>query len=163
MTETRQDRAMALPKKPLFFLPFVLSVVVITGCRDHEQYYRKISPDGLVEAIIYRCEGREKDSFGYDVYIVPNGKKPHFRASLFSVDHARNISISWQGNKMLEIHYDEAQIHHFQNFWNSKAIQNSTYVVELKLYPNRKGHGLSKQVRFAPERERESDEETSRW
>jgi hypothetical protein len=154
---------MGLMKQSLFFLSFSASVLVLAGCTDREQYYRKISPDGLVEAIIYRTKDRKKESFGFDVYILANGKKPRFSESLFRVDHAKNISIAWQGNKTLEVHYDEAQIHHFQNFWSSKALQNSTYVVELKLYPNRKGHALSKQVRYAPERDKESDEETSRW
>ena len=59
------------------------------------------------------------------------------------------MKLEWNVDKILEIHYDEARIFQFKNFWYSKDVQNFQYVVELKLAPlNEKGHSLSKKDRF---------------
>jgi hypothetical protein len=154
---------MTFLKRAGFPLFFIISVFVFSGCIEREQFYRQISPDGLVEAILFRSNDSEGKSFRYDLYIVPNGKKPQFNKSLFSGNHAKNIKVSWQGSRMLQIRFDEVQIHHFQNYWRSKAVQNSSYVVELKLIPNKRNHTLPSYIRGVQDPEPDPDNEPPRW
>jgi hypothetical protein len=74
--------------------------------------------------------------FSESIVIVPTGnstselKDDH---SLFLADHVSGLKLTWREPKVLEIHYDEARIFHFSNFWQSKLVDNFNYVVEVRL------------------------------
>jgi hypothetical protein len=66
-----------------------------------------------------------------------NQKSPQFEGqrALFTADHQEGLELSWRGPKLLEIRFTKARIYHFTNFWQDRAVQNFTYIVELRLVP----------------------------
>jgi len=109
------------------------------------------SPDGVVDAVQVRGNCGATTSFSENVFIVQSGAKmpaPKDQCRVFSADHVEGLKLQWREPKVLEIHYKEARIFHFKNFWHSKDVQNFTYVVEIRLKPETKDYSLSRRDRW---------------
>jgi len=83
----------------------------------------------------------------YYVYLVPAGHQVNPRNegenhACFTGDHLKSLKLEWRGSRLLEIHYEEARIHHFQNIWENREVSNFQYVVELRLAPSSADVGL---------------------
>jgi len=43
----------------------------------------------------------------------------------------------WSKPKFLEIHFDEARVIQFQNYWQSREAEDFHYLVETRLFPEK--------------------------
>ncbi len=112
----------------------------LAGSWEYQETGRIKSPDSLVEAALFTGDAGATTATTTYVYIVPAGgridlKKSAENDACFVADHVKNLHVDWKSTKLLEIHYDEARIHHFQNIWYHRAVQDFHYVVELQLAP----------------------------
>jgi hypothetical protein len=108
------------------------------GTWEYKEISRIKSPDSLVEAVIVEGDAGATTSTVTYIYLVPAGKAVDTATtekSLFAADHLKNFKVEWKESKLLEIHYNEAEIFNFRNFWQSRDIQDFHYVVEAKLVP----------------------------
>lgn len=140
----------------IFFqwIVFGISLCLFASCGsidDFQEVARQTSPDSVVDAVLFKAGGGGATSgFSYSLFVVEKGAS--FKKSddlLFQGDHIKNLRLEWKNDKILEIHYDEARIFQFKNFWFSKDVQNFQYVVEIRLVPSKeKENSLSKEDRF---------------
>jgi len=102
---------------------------------------RYTSPDGKVDAVLMHYDAGATTSLMESIYIVPKGKKITKRnerwqnySLVFMADHIKAKKIHWLRNKVLEIQYEEADIHSFKNIiW--PLTGNYKYVVEIRETP----------------------------
>ncbi len=109
------------------------------------------SPDGIVDAVHVQGNCGATTSFSEHIFIVQSGTKtppPRKRYQVFSADHVKGLRVKWREPKVLEIHYKEARIFDFTNFWQSKDVQNFSYVVEIRLRPETEDYSLSRSDRW---------------
>jgi hypothetical protein len=83
----------------------------------------------------------------YSVYLVPAGRRVNPRDegenhACFTGDHLKSLKLNWRDSRLLELEYEEARIHHFQNIWQHREVSNFQYVVELRLAPASADVGL---------------------
>jgi len=114
-------------------------VVLLLGCSEsYEEQARLLSPDRRVEAVwVQMGGGGATTGFAYHLHIVRAGDKPQRGMRLLVADKISNVKLSWRGPKRLEISYDSARIFNFFNFWHDREVDNFTYVVEIRLSPNK--------------------------
>jgi hypothetical protein len=116
--------------------PSILLVVVFAACSaDSEELWRVTSPDSKVDAVLIRTGGPATVGFSYKLFVVLRGAHPRKSGELLLADRVKNATAVWQKPKKLELHYDEARIYSFSNFWHSKDIDDFKYVVEVLLVP----------------------------
>ena len=124
----------------LAFLGCSCSPPSLAGSWEYKETERIKSPDSVVEAVLFTGDAGATTATTTYVYIVPTGgrvdpKKSTENDACVVADHVKNLQVDWKSTKLLEIHYDEARIHHFQNFWYHRAVQDFHYVVEVRLAP----------------------------
>lgn len=133
----------------IVILGYFIYLLYIFGKTSEREILRIPSPDNRVEAVLTEISGGATTSFVYNLYIVPSktelSKKAH---ELFRADHVDEIKVFWSEVKLLKIQYKEARIFHFKNFWQSKEIENYSYVVELRLEPTQSSFSLSERDRW---------------
>jgi hypothetical protein len=101
-----------------------------------EELERHTSPDGRVDAVLVRSNGGATTSFGYSVHIVPTSTVVDQGTGLvFACDHQEGLSVSWIRPKLLLLEYQQARIFQFTNFWQSRAVDDWSYVVEIREQP----------------------------
>lgn len=131
----------------------IMLIFFIHGCSPcrYEEVIRIKSPDGKVEAVHVKGNCGATTSFAESVFIVPIGDKtpkPKDDNEILLADHVEGINLVWREPKVLEIHYDEARIFKFTNFWQSEKVDKFSYVVEIRLIPSRKDFSLSRRDRW---------------
>jgi len=104
-----------------------------------EEVARETSPDSFFDAVTIRSDSGSGSSYVYQVYIVPSGEKPRSisqRDEVFYAKNVRGIQVKWSSERVLEIHFDKAEIFNFTNFWyrrlNWYRIDNNS-VVNIRL------------------------------
>jgi hypothetical protein len=104
---------------------------------------RVTSPDGRVDAVIVRDNCGAPCSYGYTVFVLPNGEStPHdFERAVFSADDMLDEKLVWKQPHLLAISYSRALIYKFRNvaypFGEFGASQrNWDYRVEIQLAPS---------------------------
>ena len=125
----------------------------VHGCSpcSYEETVRIKSPDGKVEALHVGGNCGATTSFSENVFIVPIGDKtpkPKGDYQTFIADHVDGLNLVWREPKVLEIHYNEARIFKFTNFWQSKKVDDFSYVIEIRLVPSKTDFSLSKRDRW---------------
>jgi hypothetical protein len=115
----------------------LLFMIFVSACSsDSEELWRVTSPDSRVDAVIIRIGGGGATvGFSYKLFIVPRGEKAGTTGECLLADKIGDVSATWRKPQNLEIRYDQARIFSFQNFWQSKDLDNFKYVVELQLVP----------------------------
>ena len=135
-------------------LSAIMVAFLVHGCSapcSHEEVARIKSPDGKVDGVHVRGNCGATTPFSEHVFIVPTGDKtPELKGDyqLFLADHVSGLKLAWRESKVLEIHYEEARIFRFSNFWQSKNVDNFSYVVEVRLAPSKTDFSLSKRDRW---------------
>lgn len=117
-----------------YFMLFFLLNLAACGNNDlcvKEVISRTSSPDKKVDAVVTKGDCGATTSYSYRVSVVQAGKTPVESDTIFLADNAENISIFWQAPKKLVISYKEARIFKFTNFWSSKELDNSQYIVSV--------------------------------
>lgn len=121
----------SLLQLPLFF---IVSLLLISCTKPtQEEVERVTSPDSIVDAVLMRSNSGATSSFSYEVHIVPAGGMPKEGKEVLRADHMISAELEWPSSGILEIHYDHARIFHFQNFWQSREVQNLGYVIQVRL------------------------------
>lgn len=99
---------------------------------------RVTSPDSAVDAVVIVNSVDATTAFVHRVYVVPRGAAVPTAAregEVFRADYVTNLGLRWPRSGMLELAYDTARIFQFTNFWNSRAVDDFAYVVEVRLAP----------------------------
>ena len=115
----------------------------IRGCGpDTDFKYKEVnrykSPDLAVEAVIIAGKGGATIDDSLAVYVVPAGAQVSHGSSdkpVFIAMHVKEFKIVWRKPQFLEIQYEQAKVVQFKNFWETSKLQNSPYVVEIRLAP----------------------------
>ncbi len=127
-------------------LAAALLLGLISCCRSSviEEVSRFPSPDGNLEAVWTRLNvGGATTGYSFGLYIVSTGQTPDWDAVVLSVDHIEGFLVNWRPERVLEIEFKYARIWHFTNYWVSDEIDDTPYVVELRLKPTMDDHSLS--------------------
>lgn len=127
---------------------FKLGGALVPSADYSEEVLRIPSPDSVVDAVLMKTNGGATTSFGYELYIVPSGRKPQKGSESFNADHLDGMNVLWKQTRLLEIQYREGRIFRFTNFWQSKDVENFHYVVELRLVPLTPSFSLSPRDRW---------------
>jgi hypothetical protein len=123
------------------FLGCSCSPPSLAGAWEYKETARIKSPDSLVEAVLFTGDAGATTATTTYLYIVPVGghvdpKKSTENKACFAADHVKNLHVDWKSARLLDVHYDEARIDHFQNIWYHRSVQEFHYVVEVRLAPN---------------------------
>jgi len=104
------------------------------------------SPDHMVDAVLAVINAGATTDFSYQVFIVSPGEKVTLSSpSCFVADHVfGDLNLEWKGPKLLEIRYGQIRLFKLIETWQSKEIQNSGYVVKIRLIPKSKRSLLTK-------------------
>lgn len=110
-------------------------IVSTVGCGkdplcSNQEVARQSSPDEIVDAMVLKTDCGATTSYSYRVFITPRGESP-ISDEIFLADKVENLNIFWISPKSLLITYTGARIFTFKNFWQSKEINNSQYVVSI--------------------------------
>ena len=140
----------------------ILSSLSMFACSlsewEYEEVNRISSPDQMVDVVTIRGNGAATTGLVYHMYLVPKGLKFDKDATLFdqrkaifSGDHFADFKMEWREPKLLEIHYRQARIFGFRNYWSywnpARPEEDRKYVVEVKLAPLAEGSALSEEDR----------------
>lgn len=115
----------------------------LAGSWEYREDKRIKSPDSVVEAVLLIGDAGATTATTTYIYVVPAGSRldrkkeeeDNRNRSVFVADHLKNLTLAWRNPRLLEIGYEEARIHHFENRWHHRDIQGHPYVVELRLAP----------------------------
>jgi hypothetical protein len=113
----------------------------LAGSWEYREVKRIKSPEALVEAVLLTGDAGATTASTTCLYLVPPGTridpvKEGENKACFVADHLSNLAVVWKGPRLIEIFYDEGRIHHFQNRWHHREVQDFRYVVELRLAPS---------------------------
>lgn len=128
-------------KQFLMIIFVALPIISFIGCVEPtdptiEELARISSPDSTVDAVLLRKNFHATVPFIYEAYIVKaNNKAGDEKDLILKSDHMNNIQLKWKEPRFLEISYSSGRIWHFQNFWQSKEVENFNYLVETRLKP----------------------------
>jgi len=114
----------------LFFIIFLSNGCDENSVCNQKEISRKSSPDSIVDALVIQENCGATTSYSYKVYIVPNGENP-FNNFVFLSDKTDKLEVSWLSSKSLSITYDKARIFEYRNFWQSRKVDNSNYIVSI--------------------------------
>jgi hypothetical protein len=141
-------------------LTLALSVCVVIGpligCDDRAvpnrdvfsvsaEQSRVTSPNGQLDAVLVRDPygGAVGGGINWNVYITTKGTPIHMKADheLFQADPLTGGQLVWKRDRLLEIHYDIADIQKFRNLWGLDEVEDvgssgeRDYEVEIQLMP----------------------------
>lgn len=113
-------------------------ITLAGGPWEYSEVSRTKSPDTAVDAVVVSGDGGATTATECYLYLVPAGRQVNPRNEdenrpCFTGDHLKGLKLNWRDSHLLEIQYDEARIHHFQNMWQHREVSNFQYVVELRL------------------------------
>jgi hypothetical protein len=141
-------------KMPFFsakvFLGLTIISLLLNGCSDpvsYKEISRTTSPDSVVDAVIIESDAGATTSFAYSLYIVPKGGNFKKGYESFISDHIDGLRVFWKQDRFLIIEYNKGRVFKFQNFWETKELQNFRYVVEIRLVPKTESFSLSEEDR----------------
>ena len=122
----------------------LLSTVILRECNatEFDEVARVLSPDGLVDAVLTRGNYGATVDYVYRVHLVRAGGATTPDDAVVVADHVVEPAISWVHPKFLTFSYQEARIFGFRNFWQSEEVQNSFYIVEIRLKPATDNYSL---------------------
>ena len=123
-----------ISKKAVYLVLLLGACTSASNPNDGTELSRTKSPDGLVEAILYRHEGGGATvGFSYSIYLARTGMFPNEYSEVFLATHPEDLTITWRENKFLKIGFTHAEIYSFTNFWYSNRLGHHDYFVELRL------------------------------
>jgi hypothetical protein len=107
-----------------------------------KEVWRSSSPDGKVDAVLMNYDAGATTSLIEMLYLVPAGQRIGYwdrtlqkYLPLFTADHTKGRTITWSGERLLEIKYEKARIKHFRNHAYPLARQACYDVVEIRETP----------------------------
>ena len=128
----------ALLRKNLSRLALAVVLVVLVGltsCAKDQETVRTRSPDGRVDALLVERQTGATVATPVLLYIVKAGDPAGTGEPVLLGDNFDGLSIKWTGPKLLSVTYKKGRIFKFTNFWESRAVDHWSYVVEVRLDP----------------------------
>lgn len=114
-----------------------------------KEIMRVKSPDSKVDAVVITRDVGATSAEATFIYLIPHGRKINENDddnTVFIGDYVKNLNVLWSEWRFLEIHYDEARISKFKNYWESQEVDDYHYHVEIKLFP-KEGNSLPLNLR----------------
>jgi hypothetical protein len=136
-----------------FCLGIAASIVVPYALRkashsldsNQTEEMRVTSPSGKLDAVIVRDSyGGAAGGFEWYVYIMLKGKAAPTDGAhaFFQASRLSGEKLVWNEARLLEVHYDIAEIESFRNLWGLHEVQDvgptgeQDYDVEIRLVPS---------------------------
>lgn len=115
----------------------VLLACVWAGCSEEKiagnEILRLPSPDRVVDAVLIERNVGATVSTPAEIYLVADGKSPTKSDLILRGDRHEGLSLEWSRPNHLNIRFSKLRIFSFTNFWQSKSVQNFSYVVDVHL------------------------------
>jgi hypothetical protein len=115
----------------------LLSISFLLSCDKSpagNELQRKTSPDQRVDAVLVSKAVDATVATTLELYVVAHGQSWSGASPLLRGDKFEGVDLIWRGRR-LDIPYKKGRIFLFTNFWNSAAVENFKYVVEVRLLP----------------------------
>ena len=104
----------------LRFLPLLFIAATAASCGtpdvSFDEVARVTGPSGKVDAVLVETNGGATTSFGYNIYVVPNGQrlsKPNAQiAELYGAvrnENAYGVNLRWEGADSVAVEYLKAE------------------------------------------------------
>nr|VFJ65183.1 MAG: hypothetical protein BECKDK2373B_GA0170837_11469 [Candidatus Kentron sp. DK] len=136
------------------WVALAVAALVSASCGSQEnrvEILRASSPDGKVDAVVMVSSADATTPKVHELYIVARDRRHSDVDLVLTGDHFEDFSVNWRTVGFLDIDYSQGRIFRFSNFWQSKSLDNYSYVVELRLNPPPKDYSLSKRDRWMQE------------
>jgi hypothetical protein len=116
----------------------------LAGDWDYKEVSRIRSPASSVEALLLTGDAGATTATRTYLYLVPSGSRldakkeaeQNLNRAVFVADHLKDLTVIRKNSRLVQIGYQEARIHHFENEWSHRDIRDYRYVVELRLAPS---------------------------
>lgn len=116
------------------YISLAIAPLIFSGCStslcESVTMSRQTSIDGRLDARLIQESCGATTGYVYKVYISLHGAEEKGNA-VFVADKTKGLKISWEAEKRLLISYDRARIFNYTNFWQSKDIDNFSYIVSI--------------------------------
>jgi hypothetical protein len=113
----------------------LVMVVGLASCAKDRETVRTRSPDGKVDALLVERETGATVATPVLLYIVKAGDPAGSGEPVLLGDNFDGLSIKWAAPKLLSVTHKKGRIFKFTNFWESRAVDDWSYVVEVRLNP----------------------------
>jgi hypothetical protein len=104
--------------------------------RGEEEYSRKPSPDGVLDAVVIQDNPGAFSSYRYYLYLVPRGSKVKALSPdppIVNTSEGDALVVNWEKPHFLTVTTGNSHVKFFGNLWYSKRVPD--YYVELTLVP----------------------------
>lgn len=108
----------------------------LAGRWEYHEVARFRSPDEKLEAVLISGSAGATTATVSRIYITRAGERVESESDknlVFTSDHTKELKPVWRDSHVLQIHYEEARIHQFRNFWET---------TEVRLIPASSDHSL---------------------
>lgn len=119
--------------------PILASIALLSGGCDlyaKSEVARFTSPDKVVDAVLVTVETDATSSTPTELYIIPAGGKLEGEPFL-TADHIEDVKLEWAAPKILIVSMSLGRVFHFNNFWQSRKVDNFNYTVQIYLHDAR--------------------------
>jgi hypothetical protein len=99
-----------------------------------EEFSRKTSPDGVLDAVVIEINPGAFSSYLYHLFLVPKGSKVDANWSDYPVVYTSEgdpLIVNWKESHFLTVITGDSHVQFFGNLWHSKRVPD--YYVELTL------------------------------
>jgi hypothetical protein len=99
-----------------------------------EEFSRKTSPDGVLDAVVMQDNPGASSSFIYYLYLVPKGTKVETSSGdppIVNTSEGDALLVNWEQPHFLTVTTGDSHVKFFGNLWYSEKV--SDYYVELTL------------------------------
>jgi hypothetical protein len=94
----------------------IAALILVCACWSSDEVARTCEPGGPLEAVVVERNGGATTSFGYEVYVVPQGQRPYagtLVADFYGAvrnESAYGVNARWAAGHQLQIEYLTAQV-----------------------------------------------------
>ena len=116
------------------FLTHYILAVVVQSTVGEEEFSRKTSPDGVLDAVVMQYNPGAFSSYIYYLYLVPKGAKAATHSgdpAIVNTSEGDPVVINWEKPHFLSVSTGDSHVKFFGNLWYSERVPN--YYVELTL------------------------------
>ncbi len=116
------------------FLTHYMLTVIVQSSVGEEEFSRKTSPDGVLDAVVMQYNPGAFSSYIYYLYLVPKGAKAGVRfgdPAIVNTAEGDPVVINWEKPHFLSVSTGDSHVKVFGNLWYSERIPD--YYVELTL------------------------------
>lgn len=113
---------------------------LLSGCDDFGLCGNSIQGKGVANSsgrVVAVVSGRDcgaTSSGVYEIYLLPrDDEKIRDEYLILRADRVVGLNFQWKSERNLLISYDKARIFHYQNFWQSRYLDEFRYQIDISL------------------------------